>query len=299
MYIIYKHTNKITNKSYIGQTKYTIEQRFKQHLSDAKQCHKRNLTRPFHLALLKYKITDWESIILESNLNKEDASLKEKYWIEKYDSYNNGYNATLGGDYLEGYIPPNGDNHYCTDTTKYTFYNRRYEKFVGTLTEFADRYKLKRNSVWSLVRKKIKSLYGWTTDLLYLYFNYSVPDITPPTITPYKKKMYKNCPKCNNRKIGINNKTCIKCRDISGKNNGMYGKKQSKKVKEAVSKRMYNSADLTLRNWIHPIYGIEYNIRTIDLRNKYKSNNLLISHLKKVSDLQEKQHKGWRLYHET
>lgn len=28
----------------------------------------------------------------------EDASQKEQFWIQKLDTYNNGYNATLGGD---------------------------------------------------------------------------------------------------------------------------------------------------------------------------------------------------------
>ena len=31
MYTIYKHTNTITNKSYIGLTKHTVKKRFNQH----------------------------------------------------------------------------------------------------------------------------------------------------------------------------------------------------------------------------------------------------------------------------
>ena len=37
--------------------------------------------------------------------SKEELIEKEKYWIKHFDSFNNGYNNTLGGDGLEGYKP--------------------------------------------------------------------------------------------------------------------------------------------------------------------------------------------------
>lgn len=45
----------------------------------------------------KYGIDNFKFSVLEE-CDKEDLNEKEKYWIEKYDSYNNGYNNTCGGD---------------------------------------------------------------------------------------------------------------------------------------------------------------------------------------------------------
>ena len=49
---IYKITNKINNKVYIGQTINSLEKRFKQHLSEAKQGKNCRL----HSAIRKYGI---------------------------------------------------------------------------------------------------------------------------------------------------------------------------------------------------------------------------------------------------
>ena len=65
-------------------------------------------------------------------------------------------------------------------------------------------------------------------------------------------------------------------------------------VKDAVSKRRRSEADQTLRNWINSNTGtIEYSTKSIDLRDKHSLN---ISHLKRVSDGKQLQHKGWKLY---
>lgn len=54
-YIIYKHTNTVTGKSYIGLTKYSIERRFKQHLYDSGKCRNGKLPQSaFPRALRKY-----------------------------------------------------------------------------------------------------------------------------------------------------------------------------------------------------------------------------------------------------
>lgn len=297
-YTIYKHTNNITGKSYIGQTKFSIEQRLKQHYIDARNSSNngRNLTRPFHLALLKYQAFDWYSEVLEVT-TKENASIREKYWISVYKTYTDGYNATIGGDYLEGYIPPKGDSNPSTDTTVYTFYHRYYPQFTGTVNQFCLYTGFKTNSIRSLVtRKENRSMHGWVLNPLHLYFRVGLKRIAAPTGTLVHKATKKACPKCHSVMINYKAISCIACRDTSGENNGMYGKTQPNYVKEAVRLRMYQSADQTLRTWIHGKYGIEYNIKTIDLRNKYKSDKLSISSLKKVTDNVQKQHKGWYLH---
>jgi hypothetical protein len=72
----------------------SIEERWKQHKRDA---HKRNLieNRPLYRAIEKYGIENFSIEEVEETDNPEE---REKYWIEYYGSFKNGYNATLGGD---------------------------------------------------------------------------------------------------------------------------------------------------------------------------------------------------------
>lgn len=99
MGFIYKVTNKINNKVYVGKTCESIEKRFMEHIQEAKTNDK---NRPFHKALNKYGSENFYIEQLEEiESNKLDE--REKYWIQKENSYigfqnSNGYNATLGGD---------------------------------------------------------------------------------------------------------------------------------------------------------------------------------------------------------
>ncbi len=91
---IYKITNKVNNKIYIGQTIKTVEKRFQQ--------HKNNSNKPYfsqivlYKAFNKYGIENFQCEMIEE-VSNENLDEREKYWIDYYDSYFNGYNATLGG----------------------------------------------------------------------------------------------------------------------------------------------------------------------------------------------------------
>lgn len=90
---IYKITNRVNNKVYIGQTRFTVEHRFKQHLKNHNIEHR---TQPLYLAFAKYGIDNFYVETLEEcPIDKLDE--REIFWIAKYDSFNHGYNATLGG----------------------------------------------------------------------------------------------------------------------------------------------------------------------------------------------------------
>jgi hypothetical protein len=98
---IYKITNKINGKVYIGKTSLTIEKRFKEHINDSKRfrCEK----RPLYDAMNKYGVENFIIEEVETNITDEDINDKEQYYIKIYNSYigfdnSNGYNATLGGD---------------------------------------------------------------------------------------------------------------------------------------------------------------------------------------------------------
>ena len=91
---IYKITNKINGKVYIGQTKKTIEERFQEHLKKAKI----HTNRYLYDAMNKYGYNNFQvSKIEECNNAKLDE--REIYWIAYYKSNNKkyGYNMTAGG----------------------------------------------------------------------------------------------------------------------------------------------------------------------------------------------------------
>lgn len=92
MGFIYKIYNDINDKVYIGQTGLTIEHRFKEHLAKAKSEERKNL--PIYNAMRKYGI---DHFFVEQIEETENLDEREIYWIKQYNSYENGYNATLGG----------------------------------------------------------------------------------------------------------------------------------------------------------------------------------------------------------
>ena len=95
MSYIYKITNKLNNKIYIGKTDFSVEKRWKEHCRDCLKV--RDEQRPLYNAIQKYGIDNFFIEIVEE-CNSSVASDREKYWIEYYGSFKNGYNATKGGD---------------------------------------------------------------------------------------------------------------------------------------------------------------------------------------------------------
>lgn len=89
---IYKITNLLNNKIYIGQTIFTVEKRWDQHKT-ASLIGETKLYR----AMRKYGIENFSIETLEKCEN-ELLSEKEIKWIKFYNSYLNGYNMTLGGE---------------------------------------------------------------------------------------------------------------------------------------------------------------------------------------------------------
>jgi group I intron endonuclease len=95
MAIIYKITNQLNSKCYIGWTSQPLEKRWDQH---KKTAQKNQDNRPFYNAIRKYGIDVWNLETLEILPTKEIAKQQEVHYIKLFESYDTGYNATLGGD---------------------------------------------------------------------------------------------------------------------------------------------------------------------------------------------------------
>ncbi len=99
--IIYKLTSP-SGKCYIGLTTRSLEVRVKEHLNNAND--KRRMHLPIYRAINKYGI---ENFIIEKIFEEdiETAELQELEikLIEQYDSFNSGYNSTMGGEATVGH----------------------------------------------------------------------------------------------------------------------------------------------------------------------------------------------------
>ena len=95
--IIYKATNLINNKIYIGQAINTLEYRKNQHFREARCEKKKN--NYFHNALNKYGQENFIFEEIDFANSQEELDEKEIYWIDYYNSTNKtiGYNLDSGG----------------------------------------------------------------------------------------------------------------------------------------------------------------------------------------------------------
>lgn len=92
-YIIYKHTNKINGKVYIGQTCQKPQRRWGKNGNGYKGCPY------FYRAIQKYGWENFSHQILEENLTAQQANIRQIFYIQRYQSTleDFGYNNQKGG----------------------------------------------------------------------------------------------------------------------------------------------------------------------------------------------------------
>lgn len=95
--IIYKATNKINNKIYIGQTTNSLTRRKTNHYAAART---KKDTLFFHKAIRKYGEDNFIWEVLKQADTREELNELECFYIKQYNSNNSeyGYNMTAGGD---------------------------------------------------------------------------------------------------------------------------------------------------------------------------------------------------------
>lgn len=102
---IYKITNKINGLSYIGQAK-NYKKRFADHRA---MMYGREPNKKLYKAFQQYGIDNFIFEVIDYGSNYNEL---ERKWIKYYNSYQNGYNQTEGGE--EPPVHCGEDNHSCT-----------------------------------------------------------------------------------------------------------------------------------------------------------------------------------------
>jgi group I intron endonuclease len=93
--IIYRITNTINGKVYIGRTIQPLAHRWQQHVQDV-----RRYTFPLHNAIRKYGTDGFTAEVVHHAKTREELRKMETFFIILHQSHKpeNGYNMTLGGD---------------------------------------------------------------------------------------------------------------------------------------------------------------------------------------------------------
>jgi len=104
IYTIYKATNIVNNKIYIGFDS-DWPSRKRSHKNSSFNEKSANYKNYFHNSIRKHGFENfvWE-IIYQSKNQYHTLNIMEPYFIKEYDSYNSGYNLTLGGEGVFGSI---------------------------------------------------------------------------------------------------------------------------------------------------------------------------------------------------
>lgn len=90
--IIYKVTNLVNGKCYVGQTRMSLQNRWKHHRY-AHGCS------ALHSAIEKYGVENFTIEQIDSADTQDELNQKEQFWIAKLNTLSpNGYNLTTGGE---------------------------------------------------------------------------------------------------------------------------------------------------------------------------------------------------------
>jgi len=119
--IVYKITNLINNKTYIGITTKSLNERKRGHIQ---ACSSKNRKYLIHKAIYKYGVDNFIFEQLDTFHDTDNGRNKEIEYIKKYNSFyknGNGYNMTIGGEGTQGF------RHNHTEDTK----QRISKKMIG------------------------------------------------------------------------------------------------------------------------------------------------------------------------
>lgn len=161
--VIYKFTNLINGKIYIGQT----IKRFRDRLADHVWKMKNNPCY-FHKALLKYGLSNFDIEIIEKCKDAIQLNGLEMYWISYYDTTNRdkGYNLTKGGSGKVLFKDGKVYTHVDSQSTKLKKSESAKQKWKDS--DYRKRYKQSRKDYIKIVKmslnKEILDIYPTFAD---------------------------------------------------------------------------------------------------------------------------------------
>lgn len=136
---IYKITNNINGKIYIGQTANFYEIRWNEHKSKAFNKNYEGYGISLYRAFRKYGLNNFLFEIVEI-CDISELDNREIYWIKFYDSYSSGYNETLGGS---------GSKLLQLDEKEII---KKYKE-IGTIAKTASYFSCSNSSIRSILKK--------------------------------------------------------------------------------------------------------------------------------------------------
>lgn len=160
--VIYKATNRINNKSYIGLTTRELKERQLEH-----QRHRDKESSYFHRALIKYgnDAFEWE-IIDNSATTIEELKQLEQFYIKKYNTLSpTGYNISTGGE--TGSVVGRRDYHLGNNPAAIKVINLTTMKVFNSVIEAAESVSLSVESI----RKSLKDENKITANCYWSYYD--------------------------------------------------------------------------------------------------------------------------------
>lgn len=150
---IYKITNRVNGKAYIGQSN-NCHRRFQEHIRGSQP-----YISLIHLAIKKYGIQNFNFEVIEKDI--EDYNEKEKFWIKYYqtDKRDFGYNILEGGE-----NPPilQGEDSYFAKISNKDFHKIEELIQMSSLTfkEIAEKYNLTENYISKINNGNVRRTKG-------------------------------------------------------------------------------------------------------------------------------------------
>lgn len=137
--LIYKMTNNINGKIYVGQTTRSLKERMDE--------HKRHSHVLIDREIDKYGLDNFSTEIIDHASTLEELDEKERKWIAFYNCIiPNGYNLCNGGSTTEGY--------HHTDEAKAKMSKTKKEKYIGEGNPFYGKHhSAEQKAKWSKDRK--------------------------------------------------------------------------------------------------------------------------------------------------
>lgn len=150
--LIYKATNIINNKSYIGLTTRTLQERKLEHLR-----HIKTENTYFHRAINEYGKDNflWE-IIDDTPSSIKELKEKESYYIQYFNTLApNGYNITTGGELIK--IENRRDYNYGNNPSAKRVINLTTLKVYDTMKRAAEENNISVESIRKSIKNKTPS----------------------------------------------------------------------------------------------------------------------------------------------